>query len=289
VCDGFEGESLGAAPSKGWMATVDGTGAAVRVDSQHVFSGKHSVFVGNTSGAPNSFVQPRDFGVWQEEAMWGRMMIYFDKQPSGGGDLRHFAIVQASGKIDPAEGIGTGRNASMRLGGANSANIGWFNTYYATGGSAPLADCSQGYPLPIETGKWLCMEWQWDRKTHQWASWIDGASQQLLVYKATDGRGIALGGTVQEKKCWIVPKIDAVRLGWMQTRDPRDRSPCGSTMRPYRTSASVAGHRPPIRSSDGRTKTSVVQLSQRFFSSESSIASATAARGRPALSWISAV
>ena len=102
----------------------------------------------------------------------------------------------------------------------NSNNIGWFNTYYATGGDAPLADCSQSHPLPIETGKWLCMEWQWDRKTHQWASWIDGEPQQLLMYKASDGRGIALGGSVREKKCWIIPKIDTVRLGWMQTREP---------------------------------------------------------------------
>jgi hypothetical protein len=197
LCDDFETQPLGQKPSGAWTVTMAGSassGQVVRVDDKHAFSGKQSIFFGTSSGAPYAYISPKSFARWSAQAMFGRMMLYFEDVP-GGVPPAHAPIVR-----------GTGDDGVAVHFGALNGPPGMTNVYALTF-TPDQCDTNRAGPVALPKNRWFCYEWMWRRDTGEWALWTDGGVKPVLAFKAPGGA------------CWRVPTIDAMDFGWMQNHE----------------------------------------------------------------------
>jgi hypothetical protein len=201
ICDNFEQETLGDAPSN-WQVVVDPPGVgSVLVDDTHAFSGTRAVRL--TTGWPNDpsdpipHVQMLAGLSLTSNAFFGRMMVWIDPFTSTGN---HWNLIEGWGYIPGSVGQTLAEQEMYEYGGVCSP-AGTLGAAYLN----DTTDCCQPSTEPVPVSRWACVEWQFDGINSQMRFWLDGQAIDSLTVTAN---GPQCGGT------WSAPAFQRVDLGW---------------------------------------------------------------------------
>lgn len=214
-CDDFEAHETGKPPGMMWTQRVkDG---AVSVDETQGYSGTKSVKFTTqaTSGVKTAFIQFNSDSVFpvMGNAFFGRMMVRLESAPT---ESVHWTILQATGPVP-----GQDYRAQYRYGGQHPVTDGAmfvgsqlmanYETPDSYGGKGPSTDCwhhANGTVLP--TGKWVCIEWEFNGPMNQMRFWMDGTAIEDLTVTGT-GQGCVSQG---DGYVWTAPTFSELEVGW---------------------------------------------------------------------------
>jgi hypothetical protein len=222
-CDDFEAYADGAAPEGNWQTRA--RAGTVAVDRTRHHSGSHSVRTATDagSGTKTAFLQLGSPVLpLPQNSMFGRFYMYLESAPE---TSVHFTLVQATGTVP-----GQDYRAQYRYGGQlpvtdSTGFVGsqWLANYdtpdfYSNKG--PGSDCwHHAKSRVVPTGKWACIEWQFDGPSSTLRLWQDGeAAEDLTVVETGDGCVNA-----PNQSPWTAPTFDTLELGFesYQTDDAR--------------------------------------------------------------------
>ncbi|MEA2748142.1 MAG: hypothetical protein QOI41_2285 [Myxococcales bacterium] len=152
VCDDFESYAKGGAPTAPWTADV--ASAAMAIDDTRAFSGTKSVHITTQGGGAKALiVQTAPLLPFAGNNVYGRFMMFSNVMPT-----THYHLVIANGPGD---------NGQMTMGGIESSKA-LFN--YGPGDNTAVSNTQ--YP----SGKWTCIQWQFDGPNTTARMSIDGLS-----------------------------------------------------------------------------------------------------------------
>jgi hypothetical protein len=203
ICDDFESNVLGTAPT-GWSVVIDPADAGtVTVDSTRSFSGTKSVkFTFNPQNVGRYSQIRRSLSFLTTNAFFGRMRIWLEAVPSH--DTRHWEFLEAWGH---ARG-GTPTQLSQYALGVGSDSVDGKVTALTAYYLANNCDCFQESHTPVPKSRWACVEWQFDGVSDQMHIWLDGTSIPALTVVNP-----VIGGH------WAAPQFEHLNLGWYGVPD----------------------------------------------------------------------
>jgi hypothetical protein len=213
-CDDFEAYADGAAPEGNWQTRA--RAGTVTVDRTRHHTGSRSVRAATDagSGTKTAFLQLGSPVLpLPQNSMFGRFYMYLESAPE---TSVHFTLVQATGTVP-----GQDYRAQYRYGGQlpvtdSTGFVGsqWLANYdtpdfYSNKG--PGSDCwHHAKSRVVPTGKWACIEWQFDGPSSSLRLWQDGeAAEDLTVVETGDGCVNA-----PNQSPWTPPTFDVLELGF---------------------------------------------------------------------------
>ena len=222
-CEDFESYATGAAPAGSWTTSVNN--GTVVVDGTRHNSGSHAVRTATNAGSSTktAYIKLGDPVLpVANNSVFGRFYMYLESAPST--DV-HFTLVQAGGLVGSE-----GYHALYRYGGQHPIADGttfvgaqWMANYETPdsySGTGPKSDCwHHADKKVVPTGKWACIEWQFDGPTNTMRLWQDAQEMtDLTVEDSGDGCVGNLAGFP-----WTAPKFDHLEIGFesYQTDDER--------------------------------------------------------------------
>jgi hypothetical protein len=195
VCDDFEANAAGASPAM-WNVDIGPAGAGtVKVDTTRAFSGTKAlrITVASQQDHDRAFITRSLTGLLPSNAFFGRMMIWVVATPPGNV---HWDNIRAQGVIPG----GTLQAQYNYGGGSSTGNL--MGNYYTTS-----SDCWKTSKSKLTTGRWACVEWQYDGTSDELRYWLDNqAVADLTVLQKGDG----CTGT----NLWRAPTFEKLSLGW---------------------------------------------------------------------------
>jgi hypothetical protein len=195
VCDDFEANTAGSAPAM-WSVDIGPAGAGtVKVDTTRAFSGTKSlrITVVAQQDHDRAFITRPLTGLLPTNAFFGRMMIWVVASPPGNV---HWDNIRAQGVVPG----GTLQGQYNYGGGSNTGNL--MANYWTQS-----SDCWKTSKSRLVTGKWACIEWQYDGVKDEMRYWQDGqAVDDLTVLQKGDG--------CTGPNLWKAPTFEKLSLGW---------------------------------------------------------------------------
>ena len=214
-CDDFEAHESGKAPGAMWTARV--SAGAVSVDGTQHYSGTKAVkfTTEGAAGTKTAFIRLKSDSVFPAagNAFYGRMMYFLEAAPTS---AVHWTILQATGTVP-----GQNYRAQYRYGGQHpvmqegmfvgSQLMANYETPDSYSGTGPSTDCWQhANQTVLPTGKWTCLEWQFDGPQNQLRFWLDAQPVESLSVTGT-GQGCV---SQSEGYVWAAPDFAELEIGW---------------------------------------------------------------------------
>ncbi len=191
-CDDFESYATGQAPTGYGLRQKGGT---LTIESSKAFSGTRSVYIKSDEGSAKTTALinvGRGILPLPGNVVHGRMMVYLTATPQGNV---HWDNTIWSGKLP-----GTDVKAQYAYGGHQSGRfIVVYNPH----------DCNAISQTPFPTGRWACLQWQFDGPSMTTRLWVDGKAiaDQTVVGKTN--RCMDRSGAE-----WVAPTFDNAQFGW---------------------------------------------------------------------------
>jgi hypothetical protein len=214
-CETFEGYTAGSPPSGDWSDQTNN--GAVSVDTSQHFGGQKSAKFTTeaNSGFKSSFIRLNGAPVFpiQGNAFYGRMMTWLESAPE---QSVHWTFIQGGGVV-PAETY----HALYRYGGQHPVTNGGtfvgtqlmanYDTPDSYSGTGPKSDCwDHADKVVLPTGRWACVEWQFDGPNDTMRFWLDGTAIDSLTMQGT-GEGCV---SPPSDQTWKAPAFDNLEIGW---------------------------------------------------------------------------
>ncbi len=193
-CEGFESFAVGAAPGAPWTRRTE-PGNAVAVDDGRFFSGtKAARFTAPAGNFNRAEIKVTTAALpIAGNAFFGRMMVFLTAlQPATGV---HATLLAASDL----------RATQMYRYGI--ATTGTLSANYQHDGPA----CNQQSRQRLPTGKWACLEWQFDGPGASLRLWLDGIA--VTTASVTRFSDDACHDGVSRFE-WTAPTFEALTIGW---------------------------------------------------------------------------
>jgi len=224
--DDFEKHAPGQVPGPPWKEETYKSGAIIRVDGQHAFSGKQAMHVTTPRGAnyrrgymaihlhgPLPQLQSGMFGrtmVWLDEAPQPPVVVYPGEKPAEPiAPVVHWTLLQGEGRSADDR-----YNSIYRLG-LEQRNGTQFMANFET--TPPVTtDCRQQSKRTLPVRRWACVEWHFDIASNEMQFWIDGRRITRVQDRAAANscRGADLGGQ------WLAPpRFDSLYMGFERYGD----------------------------------------------------------------------
>jgi hypothetical protein len=202
LCEDFERYRAGDPPAGPWSVQAS-PGERVVVDGARAWSGSKSVLVRHTGTA-------HDFAYLQlgqpvlplpGNDLHGRLMLFVSRVPPS----LHWDNVRATGPRPD------GHEAQYNVGGQKQKLLTNYEPH----------DCWRDSQLPFPTGRWVCLQWQFDGARagadggtrNELRVWFDGQpAADATVQRFGDG---CVDHTRSE---WIAPRFETLSIGWEQYR-----------------------------------------------------------------------
>lgn len=219
LCEDFEGQTIGAAPTAPWSLRAT-AGAAVVIDgAQHASGAKAVKLTTPTGSAAKSAMLRNASGIFPlaGNAFYGRMMYRLESQPTT--DV-HWNMIIGRGLVPDQT-----YRAEYRYGGqqpltggsqlmANYETPDWYANK-----STPGSDCwhhSSGKVLP--SAAWACVEWKFE--SNQMHFWLNGVALDDLTV-ADHGQGCV---NAANDFTWTAPAFSQLELGWESFQTDQERT-----------------------------------------------------------------
>jgi hypothetical protein len=214
-CDDFETATAGQAPAGVWSTRT--SAGSVSVDESKFRSGSKSIKFTTEAkdGVKTAFLTLKSDSVFPVAGnhFFGRMMAWLDAAPT---ESVHWTLLQATGTVP-----GQSYRAQYRYGGQHPVmengmfkGSRWMANYetpdsYA--GNGPSTDCyHHSTQTLIPTGKWTCVEWEFDGPNATMRLWVDGTAIEDLTVV---GKGQGCVGQ-DASYTWTAPDFSELELGW---------------------------------------------------------------------------
>jgi hypothetical protein len=204
-CEDFEAYASAQDLSPTWSTSV--TGGMLAVDDSKPFAGKRALHMSGPAGMAHSELivkQGAPLFPLLGSGYFGRAEMWLMSVPTGGV---HVNYVQSSGMLPASTQVakyGWGSMFGKLLAGY---------TIRATEQNAPVTDCSKPATSTLPTGRWVCVEWQFDGVEPGMHLWFDGTEVSDAAVSKTGTQcatGAAPGGV------WRAPTFANLSLGFAQ-------------------------------------------------------------------------
>jgi hypothetical protein len=208
--DDFESHQPNALPAPPWKEETYKSGAVVKVDSEHAFSGKQSLHIFTPRGAKyrRGYVAIHLKGPVPDAmpGMYGRAMMWLDAAPVSvpGAPPVHWTLLQGEGRsaddtYNPIYRLGVEERGGTQL----MAN---FET------TPPVTtDCKQQSKLTLPVGRWACVEWHMEVASNELQFWLDG--REVTHVKGRARAANACRGSDLQGEWRAPPHFNSLYLG----------------------------------------------------------------------------
>lgn len=222
-CDDFEDDPAGQPPAAPWRDETRNTGATVRIDTTHAFSGRQAVHIATPKGASYrrgyfAIHQPPVFPAAALE-MYGRAMVWLESapiSPAGKADV-HWTFVQGEGRSANDK-----YNSIYRYGGQHQGGLGLMANFETT--PPTRSDCWQHSASRVPVQRWTCVEWHFAVATNEMQFWLNG--QELTDLHVVDRARGAGTGCLSEADLggqWLAPPaFQSLYLGFERYQEPEN-------------------------------------------------------------------
>ena len=221
--DDFEKHTNGELPGAPWKEEMYDSGAVIRIDGEHVFSGKQAMHVRTPSDAKKrrGYVAIHLKGPLPQlqSEMYGRLMAWLDEEPigyspRGGLSLHtrfptHWTLLQGEGRSADDR-----YNAIYRLGLMDESGTQFMANFETT---PPVkTDCMKQSKRRFPLRRWACIEWHMAVASNEMRFWIDG--KPIAHVKGTAGAKACSGHDLQDR--WLAPpRFDSLYVGFERYGD----------------------------------------------------------------------
>lgn len=203
ICDSFEGQTVGAAPTGGWKVDTYQAGTVTVSDAQ-AFKGTRSIKF--TTGATQyqkammAMTGPQLFGAnsTTKTTLYGRMMVYLETPAANGV---HWTMLAGEGPVASKPGV----RAFVRYGGQVAGKL---MANYDTSGAK--SDCWQHSATVMPIGKWTCFAWKLSGPTNDMTLAMDGKDIADLKV-GNKGQGCISHDLAD---VWYPPTYERAVIGW---------------------------------------------------------------------------
>lgn len=213
--DDFESHAAGQVPGAPWKEETYQSGAVIKVDGEHAFSGRQALHVFTPRGARyrRGYVAIH-LGKPVPEAqaaMYGRAMIWLDEAPVSlpqHPDV-HWTLLQGEGRSADDR-----YNAIYRLGVEQKQGTQLMANYETT--PPVTTDCKQQSQRQLPVRRWACVEWHMAVASQQMEFWLDG--KRVTRVTGTAGPQACKGQDLAAE--WRAPpKFDSLYIGFERYAD----------------------------------------------------------------------
>ena len=208
--DDFEQQTADAIPGAPWKEETYKSGAVVKVDSGHAFSGKQSLHIFTPRGAQYRrgyvAIHLKSPLPAATSGMYGRAMMWLDAAPAAlpGAPPVHWTLLQGEGRSADDT-----YNSIYRLGAELSGGTQLMANFETT--PPVTTDCKQQSKLTLPVKRWACVEWYMEVASNELEFWLDGHKVTRVQGRARAAgacRGNDLAGE------WRAPpQFDSLYLG----------------------------------------------------------------------------
>jgi hypothetical protein len=208
--DDFERHTAELIPGAPWKEETYKSGAVVKVDSAHAFSGKQSLHIFTPHGAQyrRGYVaihlqSPLPAAT---SGMYGRAMMWLDAAPAAlpGAPPVHWTLLQGEGRSADDT-----YNSIYRLGVELRGGTQLMANYETT--PPVTTDCKQQSKLTLPVKRWACVEWHMEVASNELEFWLDG-HEVAHVRGGARAAGACRGSDLAGE--WRAPpKFDSLYLG----------------------------------------------------------------------------
>jgi hypothetical protein len=213
--DDFEKHPAAQLPGPPWKEESYKSGAIIRIDGTHSFSGEQALHVLTPRGAQyrRGYVAIHLGGPLPalQSAMYGRAMIWLDEAPvSLIPEPVHWTLLQGEGRSADDR-----YNAIYRLGVELQQGTQLMANYETT---PPLrTDCKQQSRRRLPLRRWACVEWHMDVSSQEMEFWLDGKPVTHVTRRAAAAG--ACRGNDLEGEWRAPPKFDSLYMGFERYAD----------------------------------------------------------------------
>lgn len=171
--DNFESHAENALPAAPWKEETYKSGAIIKIDSAHAFSGKQSLHIFTPRGANyrRGYVAIHLKGPvpGAMPGMYGRAMMWLDAAPVSvpGAPPVHWTLLQGEGRSADDT-----YNPIYRLGVEERGGTQLMANYETT--PPVTTDCKQQSKVTLPAGRWACVEWHMEVASNELQFWLDG-------------------------------------------------------------------------------------------------------------------
>ncbi|MEJ0087308.1 MAG: hypothetical protein WDO72_16675 [Pseudomonadota bacterium] len=208
--DDFESHPANEIPGAPWKEETYRSGAVVKVDSEHAFSGRQSLHIFTPRGAKyrRGYVAIHlQTPVPQAmPGMYGRAMTWLDAAPAAlpGAPPVHWTLLQGEGRSADDT-----YNSIYRLGVEQRGGTQLMANFETT--PPVTTDCKQQSNVTLPVGRWACVEWHMEVASDEMQFWLDGRKVAHVKGRAR-AAGACRGNDLQGE--WRAPpKFNSLYLG----------------------------------------------------------------------------
>jgi hypothetical protein len=214
--DDFEAHTSGLSPGAPWSEATFRSGAVIKVDAGHAFSGHQALHIFTPRGAQYRrgyvAIHLKSPAPDAMAAMYGRAMVFLDEAPLAlpGAPPVHWTLLQ-----------GEGRSADDRYNSIYRLGVeGWRGTQLmANFETTPpvTTDCKQKSALSLPVRRWTCVEWHFDVASNEMEFWMDRRKVVHVVTRAAAAN--ACRGDDLRGEWRAPPKFDSFYIGFERYAD----------------------------------------------------------------------
>jgi hypothetical protein len=214
--DDFESHAAGDLPGAPWSEATFKSGAIIKIDSAHAFSGAQALHIFTPHGATYRrgyvAIHLKSPVPDAQSGMYGRAMVFLDEAPVAlaGAPPVHWTLLQGEGRSADDR-----YNSIYRLGAEGPDGLRLIANYETT--PPVTTDCRRISALALPVKRWACIEWHFEVASNEMQFWLDGRKVAHVAGKARGAnacRGNDLNGE------WRAPpKFDSFYIGFERYAD----------------------------------------------------------------------
>jgi hypothetical protein len=214
--DDFETRVTDEFPGAPWSEAMFKSGAVIKVDAEHAFSGKQSLHVHTPRGAKYRrgyvAIHLKNPVPGAQPAMYGRARVYLDEAPIALADAPpvHWTLLQGEGRSADDR-----YNSIYRLGVEGEDGLGLMANFETT--PPVTTDCRVSSTRTLPVGRWTCVEWHLDTASHEMQFWLDGRKVVRVARRAKAAN--ACHGNDLQGEWRAPPKFDSFYIGFERYAD----------------------------------------------------------------------
>jgi hypothetical protein len=214
--DDFESRAAGELPGAPWSEATFKSGAVIKVDAEHAFSGKQALHIFTPRGAKYRrgyvAIHLKNPVPGAQSGMYGRARVYLDEAPLAlaGGPPVHWTLLQGEGRSADDR-----YNSIYRLGVEGKDGLGLMANFETT--PPVTTDCKVNSPRTLPVGRWTCVEWHLETASNEMQFWLDGRKVVHVAGRAKAAS--ACRGNDLQGEWRAPPKFDSFYIGFERYAD----------------------------------------------------------------------
>jgi hypothetical protein len=208
--DDFESHAAGELPGAPWSEATFKTGAVIKVDAEHAFSGKQALHILTPRGAKYRrgylAIHLKNPVPDAQPGMYGRARVFLDAAPIALADAPpvQWTLLQGEGRSADDR-----YNSIYRLGVEGKDGLSLMANFETT--PPVTTDCKVKSARALPPGRWTCVEWHLKAASNEMQFWLDGREVVRVSGRARSAN--ACRGDDLEGEWRAPPKFDSFYIG----------------------------------------------------------------------------